>query len=90
MQGLVMHMHANGAISDAVYANLFKKFAVLGYRRGPEPGWFTPDGSIIHSKFLEVLARNGLSISNLADSRGLPEHIIADMIPASVMPNAFV
>ena len=28
MQGLVMHMHANGAISDAVYANLFKKFAV--------------------------------------------------------------
>lgn len=81
MQAMVKHMHANGAISDASYTNAFKRFSVLGYRRGPEPGWIIPDKSVIHDKFLEVVNEKGLFVENLAEEIGVSEQLLADMIP---------
>jgi Zn-dependent peptidase ImmA (M78 family) len=83
MQALVKHMHTNGAISDSAYTNAFKRFAFLGYRRGPEPGWFVPDASVIHTKFLDVVMSKGLSVSNLADNRGISESLLAQFVPDS-------
>jgi Zn-dependent peptidase ImmA (M78 family)/transcriptional regulator with XRE-family HTH domain len=85
MQALVKHMYSNKWISDTVYTNAFKRFSVLGYRRGDEPGWFTPDYSIIHAKFLELAALKGVSISNLAEDYGCSERILGEMIPQSTM-----
>jgi Zn-dependent peptidase ImmA (M78 family)/transcriptional regulator with XRE-family HTH domain len=82
MQAAVKHMHANKAISDASYTNAFKKFSYLGYRRGPEPGWFMPDSSVMHAKFHEVIAKKGITISQVAESIALPETLVNQMIPA--------
>ena len=83
MQSIVMHMHANGAISDASYATAFKKFSYLGYRRGPEPGWFAPDTSAVHEKFFEVLKARGISLTTLAEEAGIPEPLLTEMLPES-------
>jgi Zn-dependent peptidase ImmA (M78 family) len=83
MQALVKHMHSNGAISDAAYANTFKRFSMLGYRRGPEPVWIMPDSTVIHSKFVEVINAKGLAPAALAERAGIPETLLGDMVPAT-------
>jgi Zn-dependent peptidase ImmA (M78 family) len=90
MQAIIKHMHANEAISDASYTNAFKKFSVLGYRRAPEPGWFIPDKSVIHDKFLEIVQAKGLSVANLAEEVGVSEQLLADLIPQSTEVDQFV
>lgn len=83
MQAIVKQMHANGYLSDSAYTNAFRKFSSLGYRRGPEPVWITPDTSAIHKRFLEVTASQGLSVANLAEDVGINETLLADLIPQS-------
>ncbi|RYG97273.1 MAG: ImmA/IrrE family metallo-endopeptidase [Alphaproteobacteria bacterium] len=81
MQAMVKHMHSNGAISDAAYQNAFRRFNVLGYRRGPEPGWLVPDHSVIHTKFVEMVEKKGLSLPNVAEDAGMSDRLLG--VPAS-------
>jgi Zn-dependent peptidase ImmA (M78 family) len=83
MQAIVMHMHANGAINDALYTRTFRRFSVLGYRRGPEPGWIMPDSSAVHTKLVDVVNEKGLSLPTLAEQNGLSEQLLGEMIPAT-------
>lgn len=83
MQAIVRHMYANGAIGESSYTSAFKKFSILGYRRGPEPGWLIPDASAIHSKFIDVITLKGISTAEMADSIGIPESLFFSMIPES-------
>lgn len=83
MQAMVKHMYANEAISHAAYTNAFRRFNVLGYRRGPEPGWIVPDSSAIHAKFVEMVEAKGMSISSLAEEAGMSDKLLGEMIPAS-------
>lgn len=87
MQAMVKHMHSNGALSDASYSNAFRRFAALGYRRGPEPGWIVPDVSVIHSKFLAVVEERGLSVATLAENEGVSEQLLGDMVPQATQPD---
>ncbi len=87
MQAMVKHMHSNGMISSASYSTTFKRFASLGYRRGPEPGWIPPDTSAIHAAFHEAVIEQAMSVATLVESRGLPETILADMIPQQASPS---
>ncbi len=89
MQAIVKHMHSNRHISDAMYANAFRRFAFLGYRGAAEPGWIVPDSSIIHAKFLEIIEAKGLSVATIAEQFGIPEKLLGDMIPESRNLRAF-
>lgn len=81
MQAIVKHMYHNGAINDAAYSHAFRKFGMLGFRRGPEPGWIVPDSSAIHAKFIEVAEQKGLSPANLAEAAGIPQRLLGDLVP---------
>lgn len=84
MQSIVRHMHANNAITDAAYANAFRKFSFLGYRRGPEPVWVDPDESVIHKYFVAAASDKQIDIPKLAESYGISDSVLGAMIPATL------
>lgn len=86
MQALVKHMHANGAISDSAYSNAFRRFSVLGYRRGPEPVWVLPDSSAIHEAFVQNANLKSVSLGSISEREGIPERLLGDMVPSCTMP----